>query len=222
VLQGALEYALKYDDPHQAGEAYGSSDLTVSLYVSPGGLTGNNTNEQFELARQGAKADYAYLHVSADRVTPLFGPLSWYVGGQAQFATGALLSDQKMWLGGLDTIRGYDENSAGGDSGGLLRNELRFDLLNGDRGLIPANGTFGGILANQQIQLYGFWDIGVVNDAVEEFGTPDSTTLDSLGLGFRYWFLNNISLQGDYGWQLKALPGQSTGARGDILVVVSY
>ena len=219
VLQAAFEYALKYDDPHKTGAAYGTSDLTLSLYGSPGGMTPDNTTEQFAQARQGATADYAYLHAAADRLTPLFGPVSWSISGQAQVATGALLSDQKLWLGGIDTIRGYDQDSASGDSGALMRNELRLDLLNGKRGLIPSTS---GFLDVQVLQVYGFWDIGWVRDSVAEFATPDSTTLQSAGLGFRYQFLNNFSVQGDFGWQLRALPGEEKGQRGDILAVISY
>ena len=220
VLQGALEYALKYDSPHKAGEVYSTTNLNLGLYLSPGGLTPDNTTEQFNLARQGAKADYAYLHARADHLAPLFGPVSWYVGGQAQVATGALLSNQKLWLGGFDTIRGYDENSASGDSGVLMRNELRIDLLNGGRGLIPAASS--GFLGEQFVQLYGFWDIGWVKDLEQEFATPESVTLQSAGIGFRYQFLTNLSVQGDFGWQLRALPGQEKGQRGDVLAVISY
>ncbi len=222
IAQGVVEYALKYDDPHSGKETFGTTTLTLSLYGSPGGLTADNTTSQFQIARPGAMADYVYLRVLADRLTPLPGPFSWYVGGEAQLASGALLSSEQIFLGGVDTIRGYDQDSFGGDNGALLRNELRVDVLGGGHALFSEMGNKDGWLSEQQLQVFGFWDVGWARDIVPQFGQPDSATLQSVGVGLRYWLGNNISVQGDYGWQLNGLPGASAGQQGDIAVTIAY
>ncbi len=222
ILQGVLEYALKYDDPHDGNERFGTTGLTLSLYGSPGGLTADNTTSQFQIASPGAKADYVYLRLAAERTTPLPGAFSWYIGGQAQWASAALLSSEQLFLGGVGTIRGYDQDSFGGDEGALLRNELRFNVLGADHALFSGIAAKEPWLNDQQLQLFGFWDVGWVTHIDSQFGQPDSATLQSVGLGLRYWLGNNISVQGDYGWQLNALAGQPAGQQGDIAITIAY
>lgn len=222
IAQGVVEYALNYDDPHGVNERFGTSTLLLSLYGSPGGLTPDNSTAQFQVVRPGATADYVYMRLLADRTTPLPGPFSWFVSGEAQWASGPLLSSEQIFLGGVDTIRAYAQDTFGGDNGALLRNELRVDVLGADHALFSQFGTKDSWLNEQQLQFYGFWDVGWAKDIIAQPGQPDSATLQSLGVGLRYSLGNNISVQGDYGWQLDGLPGMPAGQLGDIAVTIAY
>jgi hemolysin activation/secretion protein len=112
----------------------------------------------------------------------------------AQLTPDSLLSLERFSMGGVDTVRGYQQNQLVADNGILGSVEVRVPLTSNPRVL----------------QLAPFFEIGTAwnNREID----PDPTTIASLGLGLRWLITPNLSLRLDYG-----IPLISVGERGNSL-----
>lgn len=104
-----------------------------------------------------------------------------------QLTPDSLLSLERFSIGGVDTVRGYEQNQLVADNGILGSIEVRFPLTSD-----PST-----------LQLAPFFDIGTVwnNQQID----PDPTTIASLGLGLRWLIKPNLSLRLDYGIPLVSV-----------------
>lgn len=174
---------------------WGVTSAGASLFLSPGGLTGNNRTQNYEDARVGADPEYAYARFHLERATRLPGDFTWLIRGQAQIADDNLLTSEQLGLGGFDTIRGYTEREANGDEGFWLSTELRTPPLQPARLL--------GLEAQDSLQLLTFFDYGMVSPHDALAGEDEHVILASAGVGLRYAISHILSLRYDYGWQLR-------------------
>lgn len=101
------------------------------------------------------------------------------VGGQ--FTSDSLLSLEKFSLGGINTVRGYQENQLVTDSGVLGTLELR----------IPITEDFDTLQLNPFIEFGTGWN----NDEPD----PENTTIASVGLGMRWAIIEGLIFNLDYG-----------------------
>jgi hemolysin activation/secretion protein len=178
-------------------DPWGRTSAGLEFYYSPGGLTANNHNSNFELLRTGSRADYFYARLNAERVTRLPADFSWVINAWAQYANERLLPSEELALGGYSTIRGYDERVLLGDNAWIISNELRSPaLLLGN--LLDSPG------GRDEIQVLAFLDYGGVrlDNVVAADGNNPNKTLCSTGLGFRYTVSKNLSFRFDYGFPL--------------------
>lgn len=83
-----------------------------------------------ELTRRDAHAEFAKLGFAAGVVAQPAGPET-QISGQAtgQYSRVSLYGAEQFSLGGLGSVRGFPEGAIAGDSGYLLRSELRFTQL---------------------------------------------------------------------------------------------
>jgi hemolysin activation/secretion protein len=111
-----------------------------------------------------------------------------------QLTPDSLLSLERFSVGGVDTVRGYQQNQLIADNGILGSVEVRVPLTSDSR----------------LLQLAPFFEIGTVwnNREID----PDPTTIASLGLGLRWLIKPDLSLRLDYG-----IPLISVGERGNSL-----
>ncbi len=112
----------------------------------------------------------------------------------AQLTPDSLLSLERFSMGGVDTVRGYQQNQLVADNGILGSVEVRVPLTSDPRIL----------------QLAPFFEIGTAwnNRDID----PDPATIASLGLGLRSLITPDLSLRLDYG-----IPLISVGERGNSL-----
>jgi hemolysin activation/secretion protein len=207
-----LEWSLGYDA--SAKDPLGATSLNASVFYGPGNLTGGNTDVAFQQARAFARSDYVYMRVSAERANRLPKNFSLMLRGTWQWSDANLLASEQLGVGGYNTVRGYDEREARGDSGWLLSAELRAPPV-GPGGLLHVSKL------NDQLQLLGFWDYGVAQIHRPLPDEKRSIELASAGAGFRYTINSNLSLRFDYAWQLID-SGDRFGSRAHMGVLVSY
>ena len=147
TAQFVLGYQAAYTDP------YGSTSGSIMGYISPGGVTSGDSAEAYQTQRYDAKPYYEYGQLNLQRVTKLPENFTWTVRGQLQISDENLLPSEQIGLGGYDTVRGYDEREAVGDSGFLISSELALPPI--------SLGHLVGIArAIDQFQLLGFIDYG--------------------------------------------------------------
>lgn len=209
VVQGLLSYDANLAD------SSGTTTFTSSVFYSPGGVTSDNTDRNFQTLRALAESRYMYANFQLQRITHLPRDFSWHLSAVAQIADGNLLASEQLGAGGHATVRGYDEREANGDQGFLLRNELRTPFFNLG---VPFQGK------QAQLQLLTFLDYGMVRNRHLLPGEPQRVELSSAGLGMRFALEQYVSFRFDYGWQLHhtGVPGGRKNSRPHFALLLSY
>ncbi|NGX29310.1 MAG: hypothetical protein K940chlam4_00141, partial [Candidatus Anoxychlamydiales bacterium] len=208
VAQFLLKYQGTYDD------SFGVTSFELSAFYSPGSITKNNKTSKFEIERPGAKSDYGYIDLDIERVTRLKADLSWVINFLGQLSFSKLLLSEQLSLGGSFSVRGYMENEVTGDSGILLKNEIRFPCI-----------RFQKKSLKNTLQFLAFLDYGFATD-VDKSVVESSKSLLSVGPGVRFNMSTYLTLRFDYGFQLievNGRPFQNGGrSRGHLSVIASY
>lgn len=140
----------------------------------------SNTNPQTALtSRPGGRGDYTKITMSASRLQAVKGPFSLYGIFQGQWAFNPVLASEQFTFGGSQLGRGYDVAELIGDKGIAGGLELRYDL------------AIGKMLQN--LQLYVFYDAGMIWNFKFIGGTPTKLSGTSTGIGTRFYFTKYVS-----------------------------
>jgi hemolysin activation/secretion protein len=198
------------------GDSLGITGGSLALVYSPGGLTGNNTDETFQFARAFAESEYLYTRLNLQRAQKLPWNFSLLISGSAQFAGGNLLASEQFSLGGASTVRGYKESVANGDEGWLASAELRTPPVSLFKWAHLEKWT-------DELQFLAFYDMGGVSNVDLLPGEDAHLDLASFGAGVRYKVNTWLSVKFDYGWQLKDLSEvDEEESRAHLSVLLSY
>lgn len=202
------------------GDAWGHTSLADTLVLSPGGLSGRNSDAAFQpgVNQAGvafARARYAYDRLDLERDTILPGRFTWIAKASAQVASANLMPSEQLNIGGMETVRGYTEEVTGGSEGVLLSTELRapaFSLLFRE----------GASDRRDALQPDVFFDYGRVFNVRDIPGAPPAVALSSVGLGARYAIGAHVNLRVEYGVPLGSAPGLRRGrAFANFSIIVS-
>ncbi|MEL6205550.1 MAG: ShlB/FhaC/HecB family hemolysin secretion/activation protein [Pseudomonadota bacterium] len=124
-------------------------------------------------------------------------PGGWQVFSQTEAqvsASGGLVSDEQVFIGGWSTVRGYDEFDFAADSGLYTRNELSFSAPAAWRTAFSGGlGSAGEALFDyvvDDLQPYAFVDAGLGRNVI----AAESEFFSGLGAGLRF---NNDRLSFD-------------------------
>jgi hemolysin activation/secretion protein len=205
-------------------DTYGNTALENVSVGSPGGLTPLNRTSYFQpgttpsggnqAGTPGATANYIYDRLTLTRLTRLprgFGAVSRVTG---QVADHTLLPSEQLIVGGIDTVRGYLNQTAGGTDGIVLNQEFRTPPFS------PIQALDGPDLGDA-LQFDTFWDYAAVSQKSVAAGDPRGAHLESLGVGMRYALGDRLSVRMEYGWQLIRPPGaDQLGSFANIVVYV--
>lgn len=186
IVQFALEYSASLPDSGGLNSWHGN------IFYSPGGLTSDNETENFEAARSGAEAQYAYLKIGYERLQRLPANYTLAFSSRYQHADGRLLPSEQFGLGGRTSVRGFEERETSGDHGILLTTELRSPGFN-----LPGHTATSA----HQLQLLAFVDWGKAEIADPLMGENQDEELASVGVGFRHQWSHYLSVRADFGWQ---------------------
>jgi hemolysin activation/secretion protein len=128
------------------------------------------------LSRAGGHSDFTKVRGEASRLQPLFNQINMFLAAKAQYAAVPLLSPEEFAVGGAFMGRGYDPSEITGDHGMAGIVELQY-------------GHAVALPALKDIQLYSFYDLGVV------YQVENSTkaSVSSVGGGIRANFTNWLS-----------------------------
>ena len=182
IVQARLDY--------RASGEWGKNRMALwaAVVASPGGLTGQNNDEDFEAIRPGAQADYLYALARADWFRRLGAEWSLRVTAEAQISSQELLPIEQFSLGGYETVRGFDERIYLADSGIAVSTELRS----------PAFELPEEVPGKVTVQLLGFLDHAT---GWRDFDDDESFT--GAGFGGRARLGDTGTLRADLGWPLS-------------------
>lgn len=102
----------------------GRFDFTGDVIVSPGNISGQNSNSDFQLFREDADSQYALLRTSSRWQGEIWHDWTLKLAFQGQFSPDNLLPSEQLGLGGYASVRGYSEREFLADSGFALSAEL--------------------------------------------------------------------------------------------------
>jgi hemolysin activation/secretion protein len=195
-------------------DPYGSTNFDGSLFGSPGGLTGNNTDAAFSQARFGAPASYVYTRLRLERTNAL--PLDFTLVGRgtAQFTDSPLLASERLGYGGARTVRGYDESIFLGDKGYQATVEIRTPS-------VSPLALVGVRDISDSLQFLTFFDYGLAQQVHRTAGFNDAV-LASYGAGLRYTIAPYLTARFDYGIPLRNVAGQHFSGRPHVGIVLGY
>lgn len=213
VVQGRARYTGTLVD------GYGYTTASVTLVGAPGGLTVPNKDEFFDSSRSNATANYVYGRLDITRNTQLGKILDgweWKVRGSLQISSDNLIGSEQFGVGGLNTVRGYEEGEVFGDQGALLSQEI----------ILPAWQPAVKLLQSKvadSMRLYVFQDYARTW-SVQNIPGEKPFHMHSLGVGFRYQLGLYAAMQFAYGWQLRDSGSSDTGdnSRGHFTIQLSY
>lgn len=156
---------------YNASWAHGenSTEFGVTATANLRGL--GDGDAMFDNKRFLARSNFFHLRLDASRTMTFWGGYQLYAHAQTQFSNEPLISNEEFSIGGLDTVRGYLESTAVGDTGAAVQTELRSKpLLTGRYGI-------------DNLRLYAFFDAGYarIHDPLPEQLASD--TLSSTGIG---------------------------------------
>lgn len=198
VVQGSFGYGIS-----RAGENSMTS-LNTTLIYSPGNLASSNNDKDFA-ATSVESAEYLYGRMDLNHRQSLFGQWLWVGKAGAQLTNSQLPGSEKIGIGGKSTIRGYDSREGNGDVGYFISSELRTPKIP-----IPEFSEEFPVTGN--VQLLWFIEYGDVRELEAPQGTDRNVTLLGTGPGLRATINKRLSMQLDYGFQLKD-SGASTISR---------
>lgn len=138
------------------------------------GLVGSE--QEFADKRFKGKPAYAYLRGNYSQERTLGNRYSWAVRSTWQLAGQALISNEQFAIGGVDTVRGYLESAALGESGLSLSVEGKSPNL--------ATHLFNQEESKAQLNAIAFADAGHVR-VKDPITAADRFSLSSFGLGLR-------------------------------------
>jgi hemolysin activation/secretion protein len=165
-------------------DGWGSSQLALNGYYSPGGLLGKNSDSDFATFHSGLKADYYYGRASAERDFILPGGFALVGKGGYQNTSTGLLPSEQIYLGGYSLIRGYPENIVSGDEGWYGTAEAHWFTHTGNLSRQKNVPGLPGGIDGDSLDLYGFFDYGSVE--ARSPNTPFKSNLSSVGPGVNY------------------------------------
>lgn len=161
-------------------------------FASPGDIFPKQSRKDYSSLRPGAKSRYTYIRGAVTPVFHLPKAFDAVVKMEFQMATQNLLSSEQFGLGGLYTVRGYDERVLNTDNAFLLSGELRSPTMS----LFTKKGTPPSV---EMVQALVFLDYGF---GINHETLPDARHylyLLSTGVGLRYRFKYHVTSRVDWG-----------------------
>lgn len=158
-----------------------------------------NSEKEF-IARRGDEARPNYIYLRADLKHTQKLPLSWAVQARlsGQLADEPLIAPEQFAIGGVDSVRGYLESQALGESGIFASLELRTPPL----AKFVKNNAFKDYV--KEFYAFGFLDAGNVVTPETTRSVAESTNLMSAGFGMKLKLNKGIFTNLDYAYALRS------------------
>lgn len=169
----------------------GMTSFSAALNMSMRGLVADQS--EFEVKRYKARADYIFLTAGVERRQKLPAQCSLFVKLDGQLADQPLVSNEEFTAGGMDTVRGYKESSAAGDSGVHATVELSG----------PDMAEYLRVAGKADLYPYLFYDWATLLIKEPLPGQASYIDLDSVGFGLRGRIMQHLSYEMNWAVALR-------------------
>jgi len=205
----------------------GRNFLTAQSNVNIGGALGSDGDEEFTLQRETAESDYFVQRLQYARIQPLAfrepdpekAGKQWivFLKADGQIASGALVPAEMKGVGGMMTVRGYEEREILGDNGISGSIEFRSPIWTGNlfKKWARYPDAVGG---TERFQIVTFIDGAYVVLEDAPAAEKDEFELLSVGLGFRLALTKYMQLRFDWGFPIEETEASDTSGRGHVAI----
>ncbi len=158
------------------------------------------------------EGDFTMAKLQLARIQRLFSgpdaPGKWSLFGKidAQLSDDSLPGPVRDYIGGFNSVRGYEESEIGGDNSLVATLELRTPLL---QNFIPGLKKEEAFLENNpkywgqhRLQFVAFTDFGYVDNKQPYPGQLNNQDMLSVGMGLRLGLTNYSQMSLDYGYPI--------------------
>lgn len=170
-----------------------ATNLFAGIWHSPGGLFDNNTDAAFNVSRAGSTAEYTFLRAGVDHSAFLQNDWIFNAEVEGQLSSDRLIGSELMYLGGMNTIRGFQENVVRGDNGIMARFELQS----------PGVSVSQNEDITDKLRVFGFFDVGSVTVAGTATANEGSASIAGTGVGLTYANNKGFNAELAYGWKVE-------------------
>ncbi|MBE9560592.1 MAG: ShlB/FhaC/HecB family hemolysin secretion/activation protein [Proteobacteria bacterium] len=153
-----------------------SVSFNLAPYVNISGGS-KNEDEDYNNLRPGATADWTLLRYGLGYDQLIAENWFFRLKLLGQQSSDQLISGEQFGIGGIYSVRGFDERTLLGDSGVQANIEL----------WVPGFNSYG-------IRPLVFFDIGHVEVNLPAFGETPSTDISSVGAGLRWSIINKLNV----------------------------
>lgn len=188
----------------------------VSFYLGYAqNLSGGNDgiDVDFKNSRRDARAAYRIWRMGGVYTRAFLKDWQFRLKADAQYSRDALIAAEQFGLGGADSIRGFNERYMSNDKGFRSNWEI----------YTPNFGDLPGF-ENAKLRFLGFYDTGKVGRNSRQPGELERVSMDSVGVGMRMSYGNNLTVKADFaqvlhdGTQFGTAAGRTHGNRWHISV----
>ena len=198
-------------------DSLGSWVFAANVTFSPGNFNSRDTDAEYGISSAGRSARYEYAGLVIQRATVLPADFQWISRGQLQLSTTNLQGSEELSVGGMATVRGYNERIFSGDQGWVVNQELRGPLWSWHLPAFPKKAR------PLETRPFLFWDYARVSIKHPYAAMAPLDPIMSTGAGIRSALASNFSLSADYGWQLlRTTFPQPRSNRGEIQATLAY
>ncbi|QZA58920.1 ShlB/FhaC/HecB family hemolysin secretion/activation protein [Candidatus Rhabdochlamydia porcellionis] len=183
LTQAMLEYKGAYSSNRNR------IDYQIQGFCSPGKWLADQSNALYAQLRPNAKNHWIYARLNCTASQKL--PKDFYIslGFSGQLSNQNLIPSEQFYIGGFDTVRGYDERELNTDTGLFVRTEVH-------------TPPFRFARCYDKLELLVFFDYGYANNHTPIPPEGKGSHLMSVGPGLRYAFSHYFAARLDYGIQL--------------------
>ena len=181
--------SLTYSGRYRATQSECSFAFTALQNIA-GGAHGNSAD--FALARTDARAGYHLSRFTADCRHAFAAAWQIRFRSSGQYTSQPLVPGEQFGLGGMHSVRGFDERQFAGDRG--MQGSL--ELYSPDFSRVVS-------LNNASLRALIFYDAGVVSLVDAQVGDIAHTNISSTGFGLRFGVAKRLSLALDYAHTLR-------------------
>ena len=171
-------------------DSHGFTRVTLGVVGSPGGMFGDNKDNNFMMARTGSTSDYWYGFGEFERSISLPRDFLLRLRASGKATTHRLASTEQILGGGYATVRGFDESIIRGDSGFLGTAEL----------VSPPLDLFETL--DDTFRFFAFIDTAAF-DITSPLPGESSPALTGAGLGVTCRLGDSGFARASYGWALS-------------------
>ncbi|MEM7167083.1 MAG: hypothetical protein AAF581_16595 [Planctomycetota bacterium] len=229
---------------------YSSTTGSMVLEINASGIAGTDSDESELLGRTDPDTDWQVFRLNVSHsfyLEPILFPDAWADSSTPYSSTMAhevvcniryqnslgnrLIPHEQQTVGGLYSVRGYDESVASGDDSLIANFEYRLHIPRIFKPQPYAQQTlFGKSFRMSRDSVYGrpdwdlvakaFFDVGRV-DVINPTFSEEDHTLFGAGFGLDFLLWKNWSVRADYGVALRDVDSRASSGDSEIHVVAT-
>jgi hemolysin activation/secretion protein len=198
-------YLENVDGPHEL-------TMSAQLFGSPWKqLLPDQTNTDYEILRPGSKVRFIYGNINFSYMYQIWRDCLLSIVLNGQGASGALPASEQYSLGGMNSVRGYEQSQFLADNAACSNIEL----------YLPGFSVIPGI--QDRANFFCFFDAAYgINYKMDATPSYEHQVLTGVGPGFRYTAPPYFSLTAEYGFRLHRIPGGDAMGRFYLSAVMGY